>query len=148
MQAITIDKGQIVYRDDYPLPCPAADEVIVHVTMAGICETDLQLSRGYMGFSGVLGHEFVGIAQSGPLAGKRVVGEINCTCRQCARCDAGLGNHCGNRTVIGIDRHDGAFAQQVAVPQHNLHLVPDRLTDEQAVLVEPLAMEWVQKLIR
>ncbi len=114
-------------------------EVLVDVIAAGICETDLQLAEGYMGFSGVLGHEFVGMATSGPFAGARVVGEINCNCQECPRCLAGLGNHCANRTVVGIHQHDGAFADQVAIPQTSLHLVPDSVNDDQAVLIEPLA---------
>jgi threonine dehydrogenase-like Zn-dependent dehydrogenase len=92
-----------------------------------------------MGFSGVLGHEFVGIAREGAYAGRRVVGEINCNCQQCEMCRRGLGNHCPHRTVIGIDRHDGAFAQQLAIPQANLHLVPDSVSNDEAVFTEPLA---------
>lgn len=139
MRAVSIRSGQVRFRDDAPMPKPAAGEVLVRVTRAGICETDLQLAKGYMNFDGILGHEFVGIAESGQFNGQRVVGEINCNCRQCPRCDASLGNHCANRTVIGIDRHDGAFAQYVAVPQHNLHVVPDAVSDDEAVFVEPLA---------
>jgi len=139
MRALTLDDNQLLFSSDHPTPVPAEDEILVKVTQAGICETDLQLASGYMGFSGILGHEFVGVAQSGPLAGQRVVGEINCNCRVCPRCQAGLGNHCGHRTVIGIDRHDGVFADYVAVPQHNLHALPDAVSDDQAVFVEPLA---------
>lgn len=148
MQAITIEAGELRFRDDHELPHVAGDEVRVRVLEAGICETDIQLARGYMNFSGVLGHEFVGIAQSGPLADRRVVGEINCNCRNCPRCRSGLGNHCAHRTVIGIDRHDGAFAQWVAVPQHNLHAIPDSVSDDEAVFVEPLAaaFEFVQRV--
>lgn len=139
MRAITLRGSVLQFRDDLPEPNPAANEVIVEVVQAGICETDLQLARGYMGFSGVLGHEFVGVATSGIFAGKRVTGEINCNCRNCPRCQSGMGNHCGNRTVIGIDRHDGAFAQRLAVPEHNLHAIPDSVSDDEAVFVEPLA---------
>ena len=139
MQAIGIQNGCLRFVADAPGPTPAEGEVIVDVLKAGICETDLQLSRGYMGFAGILGHEFVGVATSGSHKGKRVVGEINCNCRQCPRCHRGLGNHCDRRTVIGIHQHDGAFAQRVAVPEHNLHLVPDGVSDDQAVFVEPLA---------
>lgn len=92
-----------------------------------------------MGFRGVLGHEFVGTVASGDLAGKRVVCEINCACRRCPTCDRGHATHCPERTVLGIDRHDGAFADQVVVPIENLHVVPDSISDDQAVLVEPLA---------
>lgn len=139
MQAITLQDSDLRYQSDHPDPVPGPGEVIVEVIQAGICETDLQLHRGYMGFSGVLGHEFVGIAQQGTHAGYRVVGEINCSCRVCSTCLRGMENHCPNRTVIGIERHDGAFAERVAVPEANLHRVPDSVSDDEAVLVEPLA---------
>ena len=139
MKAITLDSSVLNFRPSHVDPTPGPGEVLIDVLQAGICETDLQLARGYMGFSGILGHEFVGIAQSGEYAGRRVVGEINCNCRTCETCLAGRATHCPNRTVLGIDRHDGAFAEQVAVPQHNLHLVPDHVADDQAVFVEPLA---------
>jgi threonine dehydrogenase-like Zn-dependent dehydrogenase len=139
MKAITLDSDGIRYQSSRADPRPGEDEILVRVNQAGICETDLQLARGYMGFSGVLGHEFVGIASSGPLTHRRVVGEINCNCQTCKTCRSGRPTHCPHRTVIGIDRHDGAFAEQVAIPQHNLHLVPDTVTDDQAVFVEPLA---------
>ena len=106
---------------------------------AGICETDLQLIRGYMGFHGVLGHEFVGVAQTGPLAGRRVVGEINCSCHRCETCLAGRPTHCPHRSVLGILNHDGAFADFIAVPQQNLHAVPDSMPTDIAVFTEPVA---------
>lgn len=139
MRAITIHRGALQFRDDLPEPEPAEGEIVLDVVQAGICETDLQLSRGYMGFSGILGHEFVAVASAGKFAGRRVVGEINCNCRQCPRCRRDLGNHCAHRTVIGIDRHDGAFAERVAVPELNLHALPDSVSDDEAVFVEPLA---------
>ena len=111
----------------------------MRVTQAGICETDLQLAKGYMGFQGVPGHEFVGVVQSGPYAGRRAVGEINCSCYKCSTCRSGRATHCPHRTVLGIDRHDGAFAQYLAIPHSSLHWISDRVTDDQAVLVEPLA---------
>lgn len=111
----------------------------VRVLRAGICETDLQLVAGYMGFRGVLGHEFVGIAESGPLAGQRVVGEINCGCGSCSDCRRGDPRHCPGRTVIGILNHDGAFAEALHVPRENLLAVPDNVGLDQATLVEPLA---------
>ena len=92
-----------------------------------------------MGFSGVLGHEFVGIAESGRFAGQRVVCEINCICERCEYCAAGLGNHCPSRTVIGILNHDGAFAERLSAPERNLHAVPDDISDDLATLVEPAA---------
>jgi threonine dehydrogenase-like Zn-dependent dehydrogenase len=138
MRALMLD-GAVRYRNDYPMPVRSGDDVLVRVLMAGVCETDLQLVRGYMGFSGVLGHEFVGIADSGPFAGRRVVGEINCACGTCALCRRDLPTHCANRTVIGILRHDGAFADYLVVPQANLHVVPDTLPTDVAVFTEPVA---------
>jgi threonine dehydrogenase-like Zn-dependent dehydrogenase len=138
MRALLFD-GHLQYRPEHPTPSPLDGEVLVRVECAGICETDIQLLRGYMGFRGVLGHEFVGVAESGPLAGRRVVGEINCACGRCDTCRAGLGTHCPNRTVLGILNHDGAFADVVAVPQRNLHVVPDSVPAEIAVFTEPVA---------
>ena len=139
MRAIVLDQQQVTARDDYPLPTLADGEVLVRVLRAGICETDLQLIRGYMGFRGVLGHEFVGIAESGPFAGRRVVGEINCSCWRCETCLAGRPTHCPHRSVIGILNHEGAFADFVAVPQRNLYVVPDSVATDLAVFTEPLA---------
>jgi threonine dehydrogenase-like Zn-dependent dehydrogenase len=138
MRAIVLD-DRVSVQSSRPSPNPGDDEVLVRVTCAGICETDLQLIKGYMGFRGVLGHEFVGVAESGPMAGRRVVGEINCACWNCETCRRGLNTHCPNRTVIGILNHDGAFADLIAVPQRNLHAVPDSIPDEIAVFTEPLA---------
>jgi threonine dehydrogenase-like Zn-dependent dehydrogenase len=139
MRALALEANGPVFRADWPDPRPAAGEVLVRVLRAGICETDLQLIRGYKGFRGVLGHEFVGVAESGPLAGRRVVGEINCSCGACETCFAGRPGHCPNRRVIGILDHDGAFADVVAVPQRNLYAVPDSIPTDEAVFVEPVA---------
>src|SRR4051812_28327874 len=139
MRAIVLDRNGVAARGDYPEPETRSGEVLVKVLSAGVCETDLQLVRGYMGFQGVLGHEFVGVAQAGPLAGRRVVGEITCSCLECDTCRAGRPSHCPNRSVLGILNHDGAFADYIAVPQHNLHAVPDSLPTDAAVFVEPLA---------
>jgi threonine dehydrogenase-like Zn-dependent dehydrogenase len=139
MRAIVLDGSHVSLRTDNPQPGLVNGEVMVRVLRAGICETDLQLIRGYMGFCGVLGHEFVGIAEAGPYAGRRVVGEINCSCWQCETCFSGRPTHCPNRTTIGIDNHDGAFAEFLAVPQRNLHLVPDSVPTDAAVFTEPLA---------
>jgi threonine dehydrogenase-like Zn-dependent dehydrogenase len=138
MRALAFD-GQLTFRTDYPGPRPGKGEVLVRVLHAGVCETDIQLMKGYMGFRGVLGHEFVGVAESGPLQGRRVVGEINCACGVCATCDEGLGTHCPNRSVLGILNHDGAFADLIAVPQENLHEVPDTIPSDVAVFTEPVA---------
>ncbi|MEM9365251.1 MAG: alcohol dehydrogenase catalytic domain-containing protein [Planctomycetota bacterium] len=139
MRAVVLGESGVRFRPDQPDPIPQPTEILVRPILAGICETDLQLVRGYMGFRGILGHEFVGIAQSGRHAGKRVVAEINCSCHACDTCLGGRANHCPHRTVLGIDRHDGAFADAMTVPERNLHLVPDVLVDEAAVLTEPLA---------
>src|ERR1041385_4561044 len=105
MRPIVLNDAVQVHTD-YPEPTPRPGEVLVRVLTAGVCETDLQLIRGYMGFRGVLGHEFVGVAETGPMAGRRVVGEINCACRHCDLCRMGLVTHCSNRTVLGILQHD------------------------------------------
>ena len=139
MKAVVLRSGQVTFHADYPRPPRGAGEVLVRVRKAGVCETDLQLIEGYMGFEGVLGHEFVGVAEEGRHKGKRVVGEINCNCEKCEVCGAGLGRHCPHRTVLGILNHDGAFADYVSVPEHNLHPVPDGISDEAAVFTEPLA---------
>lgn len=139
MQAAVVAPGGIELRRDWPEPVPHPGEAIVRVTYAGICETDLQILRGYMNFQGVLGHEFVGVAETGRHAGRRVVGEINCSCRQCEFCRSGRATHCPMRTVLGILNRDGAFAERLALPEANLHVVPDDVSDVQAVFTEPLA---------
>lgn len=138
VRAIVFD-GELRFRSDVPQRLPADHEVVVDVLVAGVCETDLQLCRGYMGFGGTLGHEFVGVPRTGRFAGQRVVGEINCACHQCDTCRQGESNHCPNRTVIGILNHDGAFADSVLIPERNLFAVPDHVPTDHAVFVEPLA---------
>jgi threonine dehydrogenase-like Zn-dependent dehydrogenase len=124
-----------------PEPRASAATAVVRVHLAGICHTDLELTRGYMGFRGVLGHELVGEVIDGPTPwrGRRVVAEINFACGACAWCARGLGRHCPDRRVMGILGADGAFAEAVAVPIANLHAVPDAVSDDAAVFVEPLA---------
>ncbi|MEM7456965.1 MAG: alcohol dehydrogenase catalytic domain-containing protein [Planctomycetota bacterium] len=141
MRAIVIGNEGVRFEREHQREY-AGDMVPVKVLLAGICETDLQLVQGYMGFRGVPGHEFVGIAQSGNFAGQRVVSEINCACGVCELCDRALENHCPNRSVIGIYNHDGAFADEVLVPQENLLVVPESVPDEIAVFVEPLAAAY------
>jgi threonine dehydrogenase-like Zn-dependent dehydrogenase len=138
VRAVVFD-GALQFTTSAQLRDARPDEVAVDVLEAGICETDLQLCRGYMGFRGILGHEFVGIARSGRFMGQRVVGEINCACRVCSVCRSGLPTHCPERTVVGILNHDGAFAETVLIPEHNLHPVPDSLSTSTAVFVEPVA---------
>lgn len=128
----------------YPDPAPADDEALIEVRLAGICATDLEIAKGYMGFTGVLGHEFVGTVVRGSRRwrGKRVVAEINCVCGRCDLCQHGLANHCRRRTVVGIAGRDGCFADLLAVPERNLHEVPDAVSNEQAVFIEPLAAAY------
>lgn len=142
MKALLLEKGSVTLAHDHPRPTRAPGEALVRVLAAGICNTDLELLRGYMGFEGVPGHEFVGIveeADTESLVGKRVIGEINASCGECALCMEGIGRHCARRTVLGIAGRDGAFAECLALPEGNLHLVPDSLTDEEATFVEPVA---------
>jgi len=129
-------------REDYPRPVPPPGEALVRVRLAGICNTDLEIVRGYMGFRGVLGHEFVGTveeAEDRSLIGQRVVGEINAYCGECPTCQAGRPTHCPHRTTLGIWGRDGAFAEYLTLPVRNLHTVPDAISDEEAVFTEPLA---------
>lgn len=122
-----------------PDPEPGAEETCVRVEVAGVCATDLALAAGYMGFRGVPGHEFVGTALNGPLAGQRVVGEINAGCGDCDRCRGGDSRHCASRTVLGILGRPGAFAEQLALPTRNLIPVPDQVPNDRAVFCEPFA---------
>jgi threonine dehydrogenase-like Zn-dependent dehydrogenase len=121
-----------------------AGEALVRVVRAGVCNTDVEIVRGYAGFEGTLGHEFVGLVESAPeeasaLVGRRVVGEINAGCGRCELCRAGDARHCRERTVLGIVGRDGAFAEYLSLPVVNLLTVPDEVTDERAVFTEPLA---------
>jgi alcohol dehydrogenase len=142
MRALIFDNGLSL---DAKRPEPRREEgdCLIKVRQAGICATDLEITRGYMGFKGILGHEFVGEVVESPGArqwiGKRVVGEINVVCGRCDLCLSGLSNHCRNRTVLGISKRDGAFADFVRLPAINLHEVPPAVEDEAAVFVEPLA---------
>ncbi|MFN8377132.1 MAG: alcohol dehydrogenase catalytic domain-containing protein [Anaerolineae bacterium] len=115
------------------------NQVRIRVTRAGVCNTDLELVAGYMAFQGIPGHEFVGVAETGEWTGKRVVGEINVADGTCDLCQRGIPSQCRNRTTVGIDRHDGAFADEIALTAANLYVVPDSVSDDQAVFVEPLA---------
>jgi threonine dehydrogenase-like Zn-dependent dehydrogenase len=145
MLALFFDHGRVTLRRDLPEPEPAPGEVRVRILRAGVCATDLALSRGYMGFRGVPGHEFVGEALDGPWRGQRVVGEINAGCGRCAACLSGLdghapdGRHCPHRTVLGILGRPGTFAERIALPAANLHAVPPQVGTDAALFAEPLA---------
>ncbi|HLZ71074.1 MAG TPA: alcohol dehydrogenase catalytic domain-containing protein [Dehalococcoidia bacterium] len=126
-------------------PRPGPNEALVRMRLAGVCDTDLQLVRGYMGFRGVPGHEFVGevaAALDASLIGARVAGEINAGCGRCEACAAGWQRHCPDRTVLGILGRNGAHAQFLSLPLENLHRIPAGLDDELAVLTEPLAAAY------
>jgi threonine dehydrogenase-like Zn-dependent dehydrogenase len=135
MRAVYCDSRSVGLRDDLPEPRPEQGEVVLKVRAVGICDTDLQLARGYMGFQGILGHEFLGETSEG----QRVTAEINNACHACSTCLQGRTHHCPNRSVLGILNHDGAMADRVAVPARNLHQVPDAIDDLHAVFIEPLA---------
>lgn len=139
MRGLQLSAGGAELRDDLAEPVVRAGWSTVAVTIAGVCATDIALSRGYMDFAGVPGHEFVGRALDGPLAGRRVVGEINAGCGACPRCRGGDPRHCTTRTVLGILAHPGAFAQRLALPDVNLLAVPEGLSDEAASFTEPMA---------
>ena len=154
MRALLYRQSGLALDNHYPQPEPVEGEALVRILLAGICNTDLEIVRGYMAFEGVLGHEFVGIVEavhegSGAtpltsLIGKRVVGEINAACHRadCFYCQRDMPTHCPNRSTLGIVRRDGAFAEYLTLPTCNLHLVPDSVSDEEAVFVEPLAANF------
>jgi threonine dehydrogenase-like Zn-dependent dehydrogenase len=154
VRALVFRNNALTLEKNYPLPDLRSGEALIRVVMAGICNTDLEITRGYLAFQGVLGHEFVGIVEAvheGPgaspptyLIGKRVVGEINSACRRsdCEYCQQNMFTHCPDRSTLGIVNRDGAFAEYLTLPVANLHLVPDNISDEEAVFVEPLAANF------
>jgi threonine dehydrogenase-like Zn-dependent dehydrogenase len=144
MKGAWLEERQLVFRDDLPMPQVREGEALVRVLLAGICNTDIELTRGYYPYSGVPGHEFVG-----EFEGKRVVGEINASCGTCEACLDGRRTHCERRTVLGIKDRNGSFAEYLALPVENLHLVPDTVENELAVFTEPLAAALeIQEQIR
>lgn len=148
MRSVNLEKGKLELRQHQARPQPGSGESLIRVTQAGVCATDLALARGYMAFAGVPGHEFIGYAESGPFAGKRVVGEINLACGSCSTCAQSLPEHCPNRRVLGIAGQPGAFADYLLLPNENLHPVPDSVSDDAAVFTEPLAAAYeIPKLI-
>jgi len=127
---------------EVPRPKRPSGFALIRMLCAGICNTDLELQRGYYGFAGTPGHEFVGEvveADQANLLGRRVVGEINLGCGCCEWCTRSMGRHCPERSVLGIVRHPGAFQEFLTLPERNLHVVPDSIPTEAAVFVEPLA---------
>ena len=141
MKAVVFDNG-LKLDNNYPMPVPQKGEALIKVNTIGICNTDYEITLGYMGYKGILGHEFTGVvekAENKDLIGKRVVGEINCGCGQCDWCAQGLERHCFNRSTLGIWQREGCFAEYVCLPEKNLLVIPDNVTDEEAVFVEPLA---------
>lgn len=142
MRALHLAPQGLALRHDSPRPTPAPGEALLRLRLAGICSTDLELVKGYYGFTGVLGHEFVGVveaAEETAWVGRRVVGTINLGCRRCRVCLGAGPEHCPQRTVLGIFRRDGAFADYLTLPVENLLEVPASISDEAAVFTEPLA---------
>lgn len=141
MKAVVFDEG-LKLDTNYPMPEYKTGEAIIKVDTIGICNTDYEITKGYMGYKGILGHEFTGVvekAENKDLIGKRVVGEINCGCGECDWCSQGLERHCFNRSTLGIWKREGCFAEYVSLPEKNLLVIPDNVTDNEAVFVEPLA---------
>lgn len=140
MLALRVDKKKLAIKN---IEKPnQADETLVRVLLSGICNTDLEIARGYAGFNGTIGHEFVGVVEESTdraLVGRRVVGEINAGCGNCDLCRAGDSRHCPHRTVLGIHGRDGAHAEFLKLPAVNLLNVPENIPDEHAVFTEPLA---------
>ncbi|NOT46413.1 MAG: alcohol dehydrogenase catalytic domain-containing protein, partial [Acidobacteria bacterium] len=144
MKALRIEQGNLSLSD-VPLPNTEKD-ALVRVICSGICNTDLEIVRGYAGFSGTIGHEFVGVVERSSerpeIVGKRVVGEINAGCGECELCKNGDARHCHRRTVLGIVGRDGCHAEFLTLPSRNLFEVPVGVSDEQAVFTEPLAASY------
>lgn len=143
MKALVFD-GQLKLAVDFPMPEPGPGEARIRTMLAGLCRTDLEIVKGYAGFQGVLGHEFVGVVdradQDGvALVGQRVVGEINAGCGTCPTCQSGQPEHCERRTALGIRSRHGALAEYFCLPAASLHPVPESVRDEAAVFAEPLA---------
>lgn len=144
MKALRFENNRLEIRET-ALP-KAENEALIRVVKSGICNTDLEIVRGYAGFAGTIGHEFVGVCESAPDApewvGKRVVGEINAGCGVCDLCKKGDSRHCPDRTVLGIVGRDGCHAEFLSLPTANLLEVPANVSDTQAVFVEPLAAAY------
>lgn len=143
MKAVVFDNG-LKLETNYPKPTPKKGEALIKVNTIGICNTDYEITKGYMGYKGILGHEFTGVVveindENKSLLNKRVVGEINCGCGDCEWCAQGLERHCPNRSTLGIWQREGCFAEYVCLPVKNLLEIPENVSDDEAVFVEPLA---------
>ncbi|OAI14521.1 Zn-dependent alcohol dehydrogenase [Methylomonas lenta] len=144
MQALRLNNG-LSYCPDIAKPNVSADQALIRLSLAGICATDLELVKGYAGFTGILGHEFVGVVEAvdnpehQQWLNRRVVGSINIGCNHCDACLKEGAEHCQNRKVLGIRGKDGVFAEYFSLPVANLYSVPDEVSDEAAVFTEPLA---------
>ncbi len=143
MKAVIFDET-LKYVEDYEKPTPKKGEALIKVTYGGVCNTDKEITKGYMGYKGILGHEFTGVVEEindedKTFLGKRVVGEINLGCKNCEWCAKDLERHCPTRSTLGILTKDGCFAEYVTLPLSNLIEIPENVPDEQAVFVEPLA---------
>jgi threonine dehydrogenase-like Zn-dependent dehydrogenase len=146
MRGLWLENQVLTYRENLPDPVPATDETLIHVLLAGICSTDLELLRGYYPFTGVPGYEFMGKVVSSPSepawVGTRVVGEINIACGECSTCNRGLYRHFERRKTLGIHDWNGVFAEYLILPIINLHRVPSVVQDRVVVFTEPLAATY------
>ena len=143
MKALVFDK-ELNFVENYPKPIPQKGEALIKLTFSGICNTDVEITKGYMGFKGICGHEFLGIVEDvnsddKSLVGKRVTGEINLGCGNCPDCFNGMQRHCQNRQTLGIFKKDGTFAEYLTLPIENIIEIPSEIPDEEAILIEPLA---------
>lgn len=147
MKALIFDEG-LKFVENYKEPVLKTGEALIKTTFAGVCNTDEEITKGYMGYKGVLGHEFTGVVEKvfnkedEKWFGKRVVGEINAGCKNCSWCTKGLERHCPNRGTLGIWQKEGCFSEYFTLPVSNLLEIPDNVTDEEAVFIEPLAAAY------
>ncbi len=147
MKALVYD-NELKLEKNYPMPDVKENEVLIKTSMVGICNTDYEITKGYMGYKGVLGHEFVGVVEKigsnvdKNLIGKRVVGEINLACNNCEWCHKGLQRHCPNRSTLGIFKKDGCFSEYFTLPKENVIEISDNINDETATFTEPLAAAY------
>lgn len=147
MKALVFD-DVLKLEKNYPIPNINENEVLIKTKLVGICNTDYEITKGYMGYKGVLGHEFVGVVEKvgancdKSLIGKRVVGEINCACNDCSFCHKNLQRHCPNRSTLGIWQKDGCFSEYFTLPKENVLVISDNIDDITATFTEPLAAAY------